>query len=154
MTVHPTLGIVEPQAECHDDAALQRSHRPAGGGPPPIPNAVDLLLMVREVDMPRERRSERAQGVGDLPFEVVQHEPGAFRNGGGLELFVEGPGIAREKWRGFGQSFEQVVDRRHFLIEAEGERLRGLQSAMLNRVSFALRLATATAPLQLGMQQW
>ena len=133
MAVHPAVRTVEPEAEGHDDAALQGSQHPAGDGPPPIPDPVELLLVVREVHVPWQRRSERAQGVGDLPFEVVQDQPGAFRNRRRLELVVEGLDVAREERRGFGQSLQQVIDGGHLLVEAEGERLGGLQGTASDR---------------------
>ena len=133
MAVHPAVRTVEPEAEGHDDAALQGSQHPAGDGPPPIPDPSHLLLVIRKVHVPWQRRSERAQGVGDLPFEVVQDQPGAFRNRRRLELVVEGLDVAREERRGFGQSLQQVIDGGHLLVEAEGERLGGFQGTASDR---------------------
>ena len=133
MAVHPAVRTVEPEAEGHDDAALQGSQHPAGDRPPPIPDPVHLLLVVREVHVPWQRRSERAQGVGDLPLEVVQDQPGSFRDRRRLELVVEGLDVAREERRGFGQSLQQVIDGGHLLVEAEGERLGGLQGTASDR---------------------
>ena len=139
VAAHPPVRIVEPEAQGHDDAFLDQPQHPARDGPSPVPDAVNLLLVVGEVRVPRQRCPERPQGIDELPLEVVQVQPGAIGNGRRLELVVDGLGIAGHDSRGLRQPLQEKVDRGHLLVEAERERLRGMPGLMLDRIPLAPR---------------
>ncbi|KAB0264765.1 hypothetical protein [Microvirga brassicacearum] len=67
---------------------------------------------------------------------VVQVQPGALRNWRCLELVVDGRGIARQERRRLRQALQEIVDRGHLLIEAEGERSRSVTGMVLDSISF------------------
>ena len=133
-TLHAPVGTVDPGGHCNDGCVGHRRESTAGHADAPVADPGPGVIELPVVRAPRERTSERPQGVEYLAVGIPQCEPCSLRPRRGGELVVECPILAGHERRCLGQPHEEEASRSHLAFEGCGAREGGGLGALPQRI--------------------